>query len=263
MLEADYYWMYDDGYSGSSTTNSACSLSDQSGLLGPPRHHPAPVRQLPQRPAGPLHGRRVLGVGLRRRFHRRRSSSVRARRRATSPRTGASWPSAVQSSSRTVAITPTPNGTGYWEVEANGTVAAFGSAPNYGSLSGSLNAPIVGMASTPDGRGYWLVGSDGGIFSFGDAAFFGSTGSLRLNRPIVGIASTPNGRGYWTGGLRRRHLQLRRRVRSSAPWVASRSTSRSSAWRTTRPPAATGRWPPTAASSATTHRSSAARAASG
>ena len=31
VLEADYYWMYDDGYSGSSTSNSACSLSSPSG----------------------------------------------------------------------------------------------------------------------------------------------------------------------------------------------------------------------------------------
>ena len=33
-----------------STTNAACSLSHLAGVLGPPRHHPAPVRQLP-RPA--------------------------------------------------------------------------------------------------------------------------------------------------------------------------------------------------------------------
>ena len=105
--------------------------------------------------------------------------------------------SAVQSGSRTVAIAPTPNGTGYWETQENGTVAAFGSAQNYGSLSGQINSPIVGMASTPDGKGYWLVGSDGGIFSFGDATFYGSTGSLRLNKPIVGMATTPNGKGYW------------------------------------------------------------------
>ena len=37
VLEADYYWMYDDGYSGSSTTNSACSLSDPLRMLGSPR----------------------------------------------------------------------------------------------------------------------------------------------------------------------------------------------------------------------------------
>ncbi len=76
VLEADYYWMYDDGYSGSSTTNSVCSLSDPSGVLGTSRHHFAPVRQLPDRPADPLHGRRVLAVGIRRWFHRRHSRQL-------------------------------------------------------------------------------------------------------------------------------------------------------------------------------------------
>ena len=76
-------------------------------------------------------------------------------------------------------------------------MAAFGAAQNYGSLSGRLNSPVVGIAATPDGDGYWLVAADGGIFSFGDAAFYGSTGSLRLNKPIVGMASTPSGKGYW------------------------------------------------------------------
>jgi hypothetical protein len=196
VLEADYYWMYDDGYSGSSTTNSACSLSNQTGCWG---HRDIILHQFANCPAGPpilsmggafsasgYAGGSIAGIFV---------SSCGAPSDIT-----ANWgqlANAVQSGSRTVAITPTPNGTGYWEVEANGTVAAFGSAQNDGSLSGSLNAAIVGMASTPDGRGYWLVGSDGGIFSFGDASFYGSTGSLRLNRPIVGIASTPSGKGYW------------------------------------------------------------------
>ena len=34
VLEADYYWMYDDGYSGSSTSNAACSASTPSGCWG-------------------------------------------------------------------------------------------------------------------------------------------------------------------------------------------------------------------------------------
>jgi subtilisin family serine protease len=86
---------------------------------------------------------------------------------------------------------------GYDEVGASGQVSSFGLAPNYGSLSGTLNRPVVGMAQTPAGLGYWLVASDGGIFSFGDASFYGSTGNLVLNKPIVGMASTPDGRGYW------------------------------------------------------------------
>ena len=93
-----------------------------------------------------------------------------------------------------VALSPLGGG---WDASAGGAVTSFGGEVSYGSLSGPLNRPIVGMVSTPDGGGYWLVAADGGIFSFGDAAFEGSTGDMRLNQPIVGMASSPGGRGYW------------------------------------------------------------------
>ena len=196
VLEADYYWMYDDGYSGSSTSNSACSMSNPSGCWG---HRDIILHQFANCPTGPP----ALSMGAAFSASGYAGGSIAAIFVSScAPPTDitTNWgqvASSVQSGSRTVAIAPTPNGTGYWEVEANGTVGAFGSAQNYGSLTGQLNSPIVGMASTPDGRGYWLVGADGGIFSFGDAAFYGSTGSLRLNKPIVGMASTPDGGGYW------------------------------------------------------------------
>ncbi len=95
-------------------------------------------------------------------------------------------------------LAATADGQGYWIVGTNGSVTAYGSATNYGSMAGHvLNQPIVGVAATPDGKGYWLVATDGGIFSFGDAQFFGSTGNLKLNKPIVGITGTPDGKGYW------------------------------------------------------------------
>ncbi len=95
-------------------------------------------------------------------------------------------------------LASTPDGQGYWIVGTNGSVKAYGSAVDYGSMNGHhLNRPIVGVAATPDGKGYWLVASDGGVFSFGDAAFHGSTGNIRLNQPIVGITGTPDGQGYW------------------------------------------------------------------
>ena len=196
VLEADYYWMYDDGYSGSATSNSACSASNPSGCWG---HRDIILHQFAGCPSGPP----VLSMGAAFSPSGYAGGSIAAIVVSScSPPTDitASWgqlANPVQSSSRTVAIAPTPNGTGYWEVEANGTVGAFGSAADYGSPGGQLNAPIVGMASTPDGKGYWLVATDGGVFSFGDAGFYGSTGSLRLNKPIVGIATTSSGKGYW------------------------------------------------------------------
>ncbi len=89
------------------------------------------------------------------------------------------------------------DGSGYYEVDAQGDVAAFGAAVCHGAMTGThLNKPIVGMAVDPATGGYWLVATDGGIFSF-NAPFHGSTGAIRLNQPIVGMTATANGSGYW------------------------------------------------------------------
>jgi len=97
-----------------------------------------------------------------------------------------------------VGLASTPDGNGYWLVDAAGGVSAHGSAVNYGSLVGDrLNAPIAHIVSTPDGLGYWLVATDGGIFAFGDATFLGSMGGSHLNAPVVDMAPTPDGHGYW------------------------------------------------------------------
>jgi hypothetical protein len=108
-------------------------------------------------------------------------------------------------SGRFVAISPTPDGAGYWLAQANGGVWSFGDASFHGSLPGLgvvPATPIVGIAATRDGSGYWLVASDGGVFAFGDAIFHGSLPSLHLvpAAPIVGIAVTHDGSGYWLGG---------------------------------------------------------------
>ncbi len=89
------------------------------------------------------------------------------------------------------------DGTGYYEVNASGDVAAFGAATCYGDLANvHLNKPIVGMAVDRQTGGYWLVGSDGGVFSF-NAPYLGGTGGIHLNKPVVGVTATLNGTGYW------------------------------------------------------------------
>ena len=79
-------------------------------------------------------------------------------------------------------------GEGYWLASSSGTAYSFGTAVTYGSVSGGINQPVVGMASTPGGHGYWLVAADGGVFTFGTAQFEGSTGAMSINSPVVGIA---------------------------------------------------------------------------
>jgi hypothetical protein len=104
-----------------------------------------------------------------------------------------------------VAIAPTPDGKGYWEVGVDGGVFTFGDAQFYGSLPGEgvSVSDIVAMAATPDGKGYWLLGSDGGVFSFGDAAFYGSVPGVLgepAPHPATDIVATADGRGYWIVG---------------------------------------------------------------
>ena len=196
VLEADYFWMYDDGWGGSGTTNAACTSSSSSECWG---HRDIILHPF----ANCSGGAPVLSMGAAFSASGYSGGSIAAILVSTCSAPSditMSWgqvANQVVSSSRTIGIAPTSNGSGYWEVEGNGTVANFGSAQNFGSVSGALNSPIVGIAPTPDNGGYWLVAADGGIFSFGDARFYGSTGSLHLNRPIVGMASSPDGRGYW------------------------------------------------------------------
>ena len=71
VLEADYYWMYDDGYSGSADFQLGLQRVEPLRMLGPPRRHPPPVRRLPERSPDPLDGRGLLVLGLRGRLRRR------------------------------------------------------------------------------------------------------------------------------------------------------------------------------------------------
>jgi SpoIID/LytB domain protein len=87
---------------------------------------------------------------------------------------------------------------GYWVVDSEGDVAAFGAAKSYGTAAGtSLEGIVKGMVATPDYKGYWMVGSNGGVLAFGDANWYGSASKLHLAKRVVGMAATPDGGGYW------------------------------------------------------------------
>jgi hypothetical protein len=192
-LEADYLWMYDDGSGGSATTNATCSPATPAGCWA---HRDTILHEFGSCPTGSP----VLSMGAASSTSGNASIAALLVSSCAPPSdVTLTWGqvASVVSATSTVGIAPLTSGSGYWEAEADGTVAAFGTAQNFGSVTEQLNSPIVGITATPDGHGYWLVAGDGGIFSFGDAAFYGSTGSLHLNKPIVGMASTPDGRGYW------------------------------------------------------------------
>ena len=146
------------------------------------------------------------------------------------------------------------DGTGYYQVDAQGDVAAFGAATCYGAMTGkALNKPIVGMAVDRNTGGYWLVAADGGVFTF-NSPFYGSTGAIHLNRPVVGMAATLNGMGYYLvasdGGV-----FTYGDAKFSGSTGAPPSTSRWWAWVLTEQPAGTGWLPRTGECSPSTRRS--------
>ncbi|MBX0302954.1 M36 family metallopeptidase [Haloarcula salinisoli] len=80
--------------------------------------------------------------------------------------TGANVPQNV------VGMTPTPSGGGFYLVDSDGTVYAFGDAQFHGSLDEQVDSPVVDIEATTSGEGYWLVLGDGGVRAFGDAPDF-------------------------------------------------------------------------------------------
>ena len=94
-----------------------------------------------------------------------------------------------------VGMAATPNGGGYWLVDANANVFAFGDARYEGSAgcvdpakpcgghNSFIDSRIVGLAPTADGGGYWLVGAHGSVFAFGDAVFEGSASCVDPAKP--------------------------------------------------------------------------------
>ena len=117
------------------------------------------------------------------------------------------------------------DGTGYYETDAQGDVAAFGGATCYGALTGThLNKPIVGMAVDRNTGGYWLVATDGGVFAF-NAPYLGSMGGIALNKPIVGMTADVEWDRLLDGRLRRRGLLLQCCVPRLHRWHASQQAS--------------------------------------
>jgi hypothetical protein len=102
-------------------------------------------------------------------------------------------------SSDYVGIAATVDGHGYWLVQADGAVSAYGDAHTYGSLTSSeaSTSKVVGIARTYDGHGYWLLAADGHVFPIGDAHVYGSAPSEQATGAITSMAVTPDGHGYW------------------------------------------------------------------
>ncbi|HEY6473367.1 MAG TPA: hypothetical protein VIY26_10795, partial [Acidimicrobiales bacterium] len=82
----------------------------------------------------------------------------------------------------------TANGQGYWLLYANGVVANFGNATNFGAPAGYVNGfnPATTIFPTIDNQGYWVASARGDVFAYGDSPYLGSMAAAGLNGEIIG-----------------------------------------------------------------------------
>ncbi len=99
-----------------------------------------------------------------------------------------------------VDIESTPTGEGYWLLDTEGFVWAFGDAPYLGDAGAVAGDPALSITSTASGQGYWVFTLAGCVLTFGDATWHGDMCGQQLNAGIVGSAVTPTGDGYYLLG---------------------------------------------------------------
>ena len=98
-----------------------------------------------------------------------------------------------------VAIADWPGGHGYWTVDAQGNLTAYGSAPTYGATSiGTLPGGVtaVDIEADPLGRGFWVLRSDGIVATLQTGSALVAT-SFGGDTDFVAMAATTDGGGYW------------------------------------------------------------------
>ena len=104
-----------------------------------------------------------------------------------------------------VAMTPTPDGAGYWMVAADGGIFTFGDAAFYGSMGGAPSPePTERIVTTRSGHGYWIFDQNGTANPFGDASGTPPTVGLMFRPATAGdavlFAFAQLGKPYIWGG---------------------------------------------------------------
>jgi uncharacterized delta-60 repeat protein len=98
-------------------------------------------------------------------------------------------------------VPPLPARSGYWMVDAGGSVYEFGAAGQYGDLSrlgSQASAGASDLEPLPSSFGYWILTPTGVISAHGDASKFGDArGLLHGGERAVSLSATPTGAGYW------------------------------------------------------------------
>ncbi len=95
---------------------------------------------------------------------------------------------------------PSPGVSGYWVLQSDGTLTAFGDAA--GHEPPQLEGKAIQIVSTPSGRGALVLDEDGNVHGLGDAASFGglsdaARSTLEIGERPVTLSMSPSGWGYW------------------------------------------------------------------
>lgn len=91
--------------------------------------------------------------------------------------------SSTHSASPAVDLVPTLNAQGYWILQSNGTVTAFGDAKNYGQPSNVSQA--TELVPSVDQHGYDVITAQGQAYKFGDAP------SLSVPSGAISVVDSP------------------------------------------------------------------------
>jgi hypothetical protein len=97
-----------------------------------------------------------------------------------------------------VDLEATPDGAGYWIVDAAGHVSARGTAAVHGDADAlAPGEAATSLSATPSGAGYWIFTDRGRVFARGDATWYGDLAGQALNNPVLDSVATPSGHGYY------------------------------------------------------------------
>jgi uncharacterized delta-60 repeat protein len=98
-----------------------------------------------------------------------------------------------------VALEHAPHG-GYWVLASDGTVHGRNGAAQHGDAATAQLEPgehVAALSGLPDGSGYWSFTDRGRAIAFGAADHFGDMSAIPLNGPVVASVATPTGHGYY------------------------------------------------------------------
>jgi hypothetical protein len=103
-----------------------------------------------------------------------------------------------------VDIAYNPARTGYWTLDQNGRVVAYGAASVQGGATSNIEQPgwrsgesAVALSPTSSGDGYWVFTSAGRVLRFGDAGALPDLLTVPLQKPVVDAAPAVGGGGVY------------------------------------------------------------------